>query len=122
MKINKYWILDLCLTPREDYRFVKANKAQYDSVSIYHEPNDKYFRPIVLGDKSLMSGTSWYPRKFLRGLKKCLSVMDGNFPTREFERYNIYYISKNKVDWGCRTFTRKQVNELIEIVKWHYDI
>lgn len=121
MIINKYWVLDSGLYPWEGYHYGKASKVQYNSVSIYHEPRDRYFRPIVLKDKIVTSGTNWHPKDFLRGLEKCLLVLDGNI-VWESGAYAIKQLDGNTVNWGCRAFSRKQINELIELVKWHYDI
>lgn len=121
MRINKYWVLGADLMPLFPYVYRRATKKQYDSVSIYHEPRGKWFRPVVLRDKYIASGTEWKPKEFLKGLEKCLFAMDSGAYQKK-ERYPIRYLSHNTVRWGCRIFTRKQVNELIKLVKWHYDL
>lgn len=121
MKINKHWALDADLIPWKGYAYGEASRAQYDSVSIYHEPRDKEFIPVVLRDCDIVSESNWLPKEFIRGLEKCLLAMD-DFVFHEREHFYILALDQNEVKWGCRTFTRKQVNELIKLVKWHYGI
>lgn len=132
MRINKYFTLRKSMgswegfTPDRtdwlDLDWVKPTKKEYDKLCIIHYPDlGNGFVPIVLGDTYVSSESRWSVKIFYAGVKRLLKLgtkLETHYSSSiqlhtKRNRYSMkvtkFYADGNEYEWGCRTFTEKQL-------------
>ena len=121
MRINKFYTLNRAGRPmRNFYNFSPANEELYDEKTIVNYPKDRFFTPIVIDKERIRSRQTYNTQTFLKCLYLLRSLKDGEI----FISGGVYHTMKRIDDvhwWGCRTFSRTQINTIIKAIEWHLE-
>lgn len=142
--INKHWLLKACGHPvslkslKMYWLFVEeakkslASKTLFDSATIFHEPKDEFFRPIVFTGNTLKRGVvksegiydaiDFYSTliNWLKMINDLNFYANDTLPVTGLAEWNLYLDNDHKICWGCREFTVGQLRHLKKTMEWHY--
>ena len=119
MRINEHYWLNSFNEPRVCRSFLPATPERYDSVAIYHKPDNFYFRPIVFTSCEVISVVNWELDTFYRGLRRCVEAIFSNVSSRK-EVYPISPVVGILARWGCRRFTLEDICTMMEMMEYYY--
>lgn len=127
--INQDWYMDdnyeVCSTCNSLTQFTSfCAEGALEKISVFYEPRDTSFIPILFLDKQVTSCETHDARSFYLGVLTLINLEAVYCPDGDYDisisNNGLYLDKRGHLQWGCRMFTLKQLKQIKILMEWHY--